>query len=386
MIMMKKLILSTALAATALFFSACAGVTVTEEKIAAEAKNEKNIIDAEYRDLPADYWNLLQREPEKWNFNFRPYDSQFAEILWSDSQLQRNVVVGADLEGKQPTALYVSFNDDGFTLLLFAAEPDTVADLEKGAARPGSVFECFFMPGDADSQKFEHYYQFMCQAAKPCINGVYPWMMEDEFFRSIKDALTAESHALSNGNIIKVFVPWEPLFDRLPFLGGKRDNIWRLSVIRWASSGGQTWGGTVHQQGKAGYMRFPAFTDAMKTRIMKNLLVRGWDAYKLYLQKAMLQPSILPVNATPYYLRELNRNPHTEVIFAEDIPFRKAVIDPMIAEIDAYGKTIAHFEKMSVDEQIRFYQTAAPRLYNVRYIMQQAYGAWQEDLLFGKEK
>ena len=95
MIMMKKLILSTALAATALFFSACAGVTVTEEKIAAEAKNEKNIIDAEYRDLPADYWNLLQREPEKWNFNFRPYDSQFAEILWSDSQLQRNVVVGA---------------------------------------------------------------------------------------------------------------------------------------------------------------------------------------------------------------------------------------------------------------------------------------------------
>lgn len=383
---MKKLILSTAVAASAVFFSACAGLAKTEEPVAEVAKNEKNIIDAEYRNLPADYWNLLQREPEKWNFNFRPYDSQFAEILWSDSQLQRNVVLGADLEGKQPSALYVSFNDEGFTLLLFAAEPNTNANLEKGSGRPASIFECFFMPGDADSQKFDHYYQFMCQATKPCIDGVFPWMMEDEFFRTIKGKMTGESHTLANGNIIKVFVPWEPLFDRLPFLGGKRDNIWRLSVIRWASSGGQTWGGTVHQQGKAGYMRFPEFTNEMKTRIMKNLLVRGWDAYKLYLRNEYMQPRILPINATQHYLRDLNRNLHTDIVFAEDIPFFKTVLEPMIAEIDAYGKTIANFEKLSIDEQIKFYQTAAPKLYNTKYIMEKAYGEWQDDQIFGKEK
>lgn len=133
-------------------------------------------------------------------------------------------------------------------------------------------------------------------------------------------------------------------------------------------------------------MRFPQFTDAMKTRIMKILLVRGWDAYKLYLKQAYLQPSILPVNASKHYISDLNSNPHTDVIFAEDIEFRKAVIDPMIAEIDAYGKTIANFEKLSIDEQIKFYQTAAPKLYNTKYIMQKAYGAWQEELLFGKEK
>lgn len=383
---MKKLILSTAVAASAVFFSACAGLAKTEEPVAEVAKNEKNIIDAEYRNLPADYWNLLQREPEKWNFNFRPYDSQFAEILWSDSQLQRNVVLGADLEGKQPSALYVSFNDEGFTLLLFAAEPNTIESMEKGSGRPASIFECFFMPGDADSQKFDHYYQFMCQATKPCIDGVYPWMMEDEFFRTIKGKMTGESHTLANGNIIKVFVPWDPLFDRLPFLGGKRDNIWRLSVIRWASSGGQTWGGTVHQQGKAGYMRFPEFTNEMKTRIMKNLLVRGWDAYKLYLRNEYMQPRILPINATQHYLRDLNRNPHTDIVFAEDIPFFKTVLEPMIAEIDAYGKTIANFEKLSIDEQIKFYQTAAPKLYNTKYIMEKAYGEWQDDQIFGKEK
>lgn len=386
MIMLKRIFLSAAFATCAAVFSACAGLASPAEPVVKEAKNEKNIIDVEYRDLPGDYWNLLQREGEKWNFNFRPYDSQFAEILWSDSQLQRNVVLGADLEGKQPSALYVSFNDDGFTLLLFAAEPGTAESLEKGSSRPGSIFECFFMPGDADSQKFDHYYQFMCQAVKPCISGVFPWLMEDESFRSVEGMMTAESHTLAHGNIIKVFVPWDPLFDRLPFLGGKRDNIWRLSVIRWASSGGQTWGGTVHQQGKAGYMRFPEFTGDMKTRIMKNLLIRGWDAYKNYLRSAQLQPDILPVNSTQHYLRDLEKNPHTDVIFAENIPFRKAVIDPMIAEIDAYGKTIAGFEKLSMDEQIRFYQTVAPKLFNTKYIMQKAYGAWQEEQIFGKEK
>ena len=61
-------------------------------------------------------------------------------------------------------------------------------------------------------------------------------------------------------------------------------------------------------------------------------------------------------------------------------------IDPMIAEIDAYGKTIAGFEKLSMDEQIRFYQTVAPKLFNTKYIMQKAYGAWQEEQIFGKEK
>ena len=133
-------------------------------------------------------------------------------------------------------------------------------------------------------------------------------------------------------------------------------------------------------------MRFPEFTGDMKTRIMKNLLIRGWDAYKNYLRSAQLQPDILPVNSTQHYLRDLEKNPHTDVIFAENIPFRKAVIDPMIAEIDAYGKTIAGFEKLSMDEQIRFYQTVAPKLFNTKYIMQKAYGAWQEEQIFGKEK
>ncbi len=185
--------------------------------------NEKNVITAEYRSIPEDYQNLLMRESGKWNFNFRPYDTESAEMLWSDSGLQRNVVLGEELDGKTPTAICVLFDDEGFSLLLFAGESGVKEAFEAGKSRPNSCFECFFQPGDSDSPQFSHYYQFICQATEPRIIGVFPWLMEDKTFRSIESYISISSRILPNGNMLKVTVPWEPLFDRLPFLEKKRE-------------------------------------------------------------------------------------------------------------------------------------------------------------------
>ena len=118
----------------------------------APARAEKNIISVEYRDLPANFEQLPRTEPQKWNFNFRPYGAMAASVLWSDPIMQREVMAGEDAQGKEPTALYVCCNAEGLNLLVYAVESKMTSSLEKGEALPTSTLECFFAPGDADTQ------------------------------------------------------------------------------------------------------------------------------------------------------------------------------------------------------------------------------------------
>ena len=240
---------------------------------------EKNSLNVEYRDLPSNYETLLRLEPGKWNFNFCPYGADSASVLWSDPIMQRDAMSGENTGDKAPTALFVTCNEEGFTLLVCSIEPTLKGNLEKGAALPSSQLECFFAPGDSDTSKIEHYYQFICSATELKAAGVYPWFVEDRSFRTIEGQMQLDSRPLPNGNVVRVFIPWSALFDRLPFLT-KRDNFWRLSVIRWAPGGGQTWGGVVHAATSAGYIRFPDFTEAQKTAIRKTVLLKGWTAYQ----------------------------------------------------------------------------------------------------------
>ncbi len=346
--------------------------------------DRKNSIAAEWRSLPLDYERLLAEEPQKWDFGFRRYNPYSAAMLWSDSTLQRDVVLGGELDGKSPTALYAACDETGFTLLLFAGEPGVTNALHTGKRVPGSSFECFFQPGDAEGCGLSHYYQFMASAYEPTVPGVYPWLMEDRTFRSIEGALQVDARHLANGDVLRVFVPWDPLFDRLPFFGEKPDHIGRLSVIRWAQTGGQTWGGNVHQQSTAGYLVFPDFTEAQQTAIMKRLLLAGWNRYKAACRKPAFDADLLPVNRFPVYVQQMESLPHTFYAPAEDQAFRDAWIRPEIARRDALGPKIADFEAMPFAERLAFYREASGLLFNYHYDLLRAYGEWQENQLFGK--
>lgn len=352
---------------------------------AAGNPDSKNVIDSEYRPVPGDYWELIRREPGRWNANFRPYDPQSAEMLWSDSNLIRDVQLDVKDDKRMVTAITSFCDESGFSILIFLADPNIRKNLSEGKARPANMFEIFFEPGDADHSGMEHYYQFICQTVQPYIWGVFPWLMEDRTFRTVKGRLTVDVHHRPDTEVMHIRVPWDPLFDRLPFLRKGAENIWRLSVIRWASTGGQTWGGNVHQQSTAGYLRFPPFTEAQKTAIMKHVLVGGWDAFNGVLAAPRYSMMLLPVNSCGHFERDQDRFPHTFLVPAADKQFRESVMKQMIAERSALGGKIADFETLPYAEREAFYKTAAPMLYNFEYDLQQAWGKWQEDQIFAEK-
>ena len=348
------------------------------------ARGEKNILAVEYRDLPANFEQLPRTEPQKWNFNFRPYGAMAASVLWSDPIMQREVMAGEDAQGKEPTALYVCCNAEGLNLLVYAVESKMTSSLEKGEALPTSTLECFFAPGDADTSKIEHYYQFMCKATADKLIGVYPWFMEDRGFRSIKPYIQIESRTLENGNLVRVFIPWEPLFDRLPLEPAKRDHFWRLSVIRWASSGGQTWGGVVHAANSAGYMRFPDFTDEQKRDIRLTVLRQAWTRYKNVASGTAVNPGKVTERTEPFYVKTLGKLPQSYKNVNEDFGFRHAWLEHAISERNALGATLARFGSLTPAEQAAFYNEAADKLFNFGYDLEQAYGDYLAAGFFGK--
>lgn len=348
------------------------------------ANAEKNIIPVEFRELPANVAELLQVESGKWNFNFRPYGAMAASFLWSDPIMQRSVMSGESAENREPTALYVCCNAEGFTVLVYAVENQMVSSLEKGQALPTSRLECFFAPGDADTSRIEHYYQFICKATEPRLEGVYPWLMEDRTFRSIEPDLKIEAQMVGNGNLIKIFVPWAPLFDRLPLDNIKRDNLWRLSVIRWASTGGQTWGGVVHAANSAGYIRFPDFTDEQKTAIRKTTLLRAWNHYKNVIANVTINPEKTFERLEPFYVATLGKLPQSYKSVNEDFGFRRAWLESAIRERDDLGAQIAHLAELSQEDQAVFYNSAVDKLFNFGYDLDQAYGDYLTAGFFAK--
>ena len=347
-------------------------------------RGEKNILAVEYRDLPANFEQLPQTEPQKWNFNFRPYGAMAASVLWSDPIMQRDVMAGEGAEGKEPTALYVCCNAEGLNVLVYAIESQMTASLEKGQALPTSTLECFFAPGDADTSQVEHYYQFMCKATAPRLLGVYPWLMEDRSFRSIEPYIHIDARTLENGNLIRIFIPWEPLFDRLPLDPAKRDNFWRLSVIRWAATNAQTWGGVVHAANSAGYIRFPDFTDEQKRDIRLTVLRQAWTRYKNLATGTAVNPAKTSERTEPFYAETLGKLPQSFKNVNEDFGFRRAWLDNAIRERDALGAPLARFGSLKPAEQAVFYAEAADKLFNFGYDLEQAYGDYLAAGFFAK--
>jgi len=334
---------------------------------------DKNVAQVEFRDLPAAFELLPAREPEKWNCGFRPYDAASAAMLWSDPIVQRSALEGKDVGDKEVTGLYVCCNAEGFHVLVYCAVKDGLKESIGKGKTIGNGLECYFLPGDSDSAAIHHWYQFITQPEQARAPGVFPWLVEDRNFRTIQGWLQVRVRFVSNGMVYDLHVPWDPLFDRLPFGDGKKDNFWRLGVMRWGRPA-QTWGGVVQAQDTCGYIRWPEFTQAQKTAIRRHLLVTAFGVYKDLVGRSNFTPRGTMVERTePYKVAEMARHPHSFTNHCEDFGFRRAWLDKAIEDRDLLGETIVKLETLPEAEQDAFYKKASDMLLNFQYDVDQAY-------------
>jgi len=343
---------------------------------AGTVNNAKNVYDVRFESLRGDYENLLKADAASWDFNFRAYGNT-GELV-SDPAIVRDVSEGKVVKG-QPTAVRVSCDEDGWSFLVFCAEPEAETVMADGNALPMPRMELYFMEDDTDNEKPPFYWQFYKNGLK---FEQYDWPVNDRRWRFLKPYVRQGEHRIPNGYVFKMDIPWEGLWDRLPIFSDRMDNFWRLQVIRWAGAGGQTWGGGVHEPSRAGYIRWPAFTDAQKTEIMRRLLEKAWSQFN-----TLLDSSEFSVKATgpsyslntgyvrtePYAVARVKREgPRTYVNYCEDPDFRPT-LEKLVAEAKAYGKGIAAFAQMDPSAQVAFYREASEALFNFRYTVEEAY-------------
>ncbi len=367
------------------FISSCAAAIsllfLSSFAFAEAGPEEKNVLDVRFASLPDGGEDLFRAEADHWNFNFRPYGSS-ADFLWADPILRRNAATG-NAGDKRVTGLDVVCNEEGFTLLVLCYEPALADYAAKTNAFPTPNIELYFLPSDADAQKIEHHYQIYYGAGR---FAEYPWLVENAGYRPVKPHTIVRDYVLKEGAILRRYdISWEPLFDRLPF-SDKRDNFWRLSVIRWAPGGGQTWGGPVHQPGQAGYIRFPDFTPEQRTAIMATQLRKAWASFRARAGKRDIVSSpdgwgSPQVRAEKYILEENAEAPRSYVNYNEDPGFRP-ILDQLQAARYALAPAIGEFASLPPGEQAAFYEKASKMLFNYEYDVQAAYARFCEDELF----
>ena len=342
------------------------------------AVDAKNVAPVYFESLPSDLGAYLRAHPERWDFGFRPYDAS-ASDLWTDPQLQRNATEGRDTGGARPTAITFAMDARGLTMLLFCGEPSITNCFAAGEDYPSSRTEFFICPGDADLSGVRHHYHMYYNGR---ILQEYPWLVAARDFRPLLPYTTFEEQELPNGTVQRLTYAWEGMFDYLPCVDEpEKDNFWRFSAIRWSKGGGQTWGGKVHAPSSAGYIRFPAFTDAQRAAILTHVLHVGWKRYRGFDESFNYRlGNGLPyaaVNTNLYHRQEHAAAPRSYVNYAEDPGFRPTLA-ALRAKREALGPELARFAAMAPGEQVAFYRRAAPLLFNFREDVEEAYRLYQE--------
>ncbi len=344
----------------------------------------KNVYDAKFTHLPANVQDLLSSEPDAWNFNFRAYGSS-SDMLWTDPSVQRNAVADGAAD-KRPTALHVSADEEGFTVLVLCVEPSLATFHSSTNSYPAPSLEFFFLPGSADEGGIAHHY--MMYYGNFTLNE-YAWLVPTRDFRYMRPYTKVSETALKNSIIVRLDFAWEGIFDKLTFLGDDEgDSIWRLSMIRWAPGGGQTWGGVVHQQSRAGYVRWH-FTREEKTAIMKSVLDKAWIAFR----KTAASPDLLcdkswagvNTDGAKYFSAMMAADPRSFVNYNEDPAFRP-ILEALEAERNALAPAIGRFLELPYAEQVAFYEKASRMLFNYRYDVEDAYAALESDRAFAADR
>lgn len=339
---------------------------------------EKNILDVRYCDVPGNFESLLKTHADQWNFNFMPYGKDEG-VLWSDPAVRRDAISGGSDNAKRVTAVFGACNEQGLTILVFCAEPELKKSLAEAKALPGSMLEMYFAPGDADNNNLQHWYQFIFGQTDVDKNASdFPWLERDRNFKRIKHELKVETRIINTGYISKVFIPWSLLDNRMPF-SAKKDNFWRIGIMRWCPGTSQTWGGAVQAVTSTGYFRLPEFTAAQKDAIRKNILLRAWNDF---------QEQYLVVNGVdgmeePWRLERDKAHPRSYITMREEREFMTEVMPAILPEFTQIGKDIARYDELT-ETQKESLLIRAKRLKQFSFVWQTAYADYLKNKFFSK--
>lgn len=354
---------------SAILLAGCA----TVDNAAKVADAGKNVFNVKYGAVTA--------VPEnEWDFNFRAYRAS-SEWLVSDPAVRRDVTSGNATE-KNATALHVSCDAEGFTLRVLCAAKQLKTYLSSTNDFPSPTLEMYVTADDEDDERIAPHYMTSGPMADM---REFPDKTNDRFYRQVRPFMTCSEETYGEGAILcKIRYDWAAFFDELPIFKDKRDNFWRLSVIRWID-GGQTWGGPVHQKSLAGYIRWPCFTEAQKDEISKATLRKAWIKFSGEISRPDLAHDRFPYPPTDWNLgwvtNEFAKIGRTSPNYNEDLAFRKRLAE-MTAKGKAYGGDIAKFDSLDAEAKRKFYLEAAEYLFNFRLHVEEEYRKCQENLVF----
>lgn len=216
----------------------------------------------------------FRKDPKVREARFVDYNSDAAQKLVLDATAERDVTKD-DLAQARSTSFSMAYDEKGWSIYIEGEEPlldallDAVVDPRSPALREG--YEIFFTPGLHDVP----YYQIMTRTFAPAEPQFVDWGMPHRHYRSLKGFARVEALPLEKRAGTFVFIPWEALYEYVPYDGA----TWRFSVIRWmpfGKAGGVTWGGKVHDTGNFGLVRFEAPPPEVRRKIERRLLRHAW--------------------------------------------------------------------------------------------------------------
>ena len=360
------------------FVLGCASVPVAEK---VEAETGKNCADVVWRTLPADPVEVMRTTD--WNFNFRPYGKSSSEWLVSDPAVQRAAAKGESTD-VNVTGVAVTCDAEGFTVSVLCTDKSIATAYASTNALPSPTLEMFVMPGDGDLEKTIEPHNMTAGTMDRMME--YPDIVQDRDFRHVRPFMTCTEDVTTNAFLCRVRYDWEAFRDKLPIFTDRADNFWRLSVIRW-TDGGRTWGGPVHQISQAGYIRWPAFTEAQKTAIESATLRKGWAKFNAFIHT----PEISfgngytdPAGWVIKWKEEERKAGRSYVNENEDPEFRPEMLR-LIGEAKALGPELATFVSRPPAARDAFYLMAQERLFNIGYDVKRAYGRYETDRIFNRK-
>jgi hypothetical protein len=204
---------------------------------------------------------------------FIDYSKKDADALIYDVNANRDVGSGMAKEKTfyfGNTAFYMVYDLRGWHIFVLCGE----RELEKKRINGGNLgaLEMYFAPTPKHS-----YTQWIIRQDTGEID-FYNWNSPGKSFRLPEKYAKTETVYYRDKIATYIFFPWELVYDKLPF---DSEEKWIFEMIRWSPAGGISWsGGTVHNTGKWGEIKWQAPSEKQLIKIKKSLLIKAWAKYK----------------------------------------------------------------------------------------------------------
>lgn len=216
------------------------------------------------------------KNPANANTRFFAYPSGEEDKLAADMGAIRPLSEKETEAAKgREVCLAMAYDTYAWHIFIRADEPD-IEQIMVEEGRRGSSLEMFFAPG----LKGEVYYQWIIGLAQGKVD-IYHWNTHHRFYRYLENkvgSFQSETIVLPSGWGTAITIAWEALYDKLPFIEGNEDT-WRFSTMRWGPAS-MTWGGTVHEPGRWGRIKWLPPTPAQLTEIQRHIIRKAWWRYQ----------------------------------------------------------------------------------------------------------